>query len=304
MKKEMYIISSILIMMLSISFVSAGFFDFFKDIQLAPSQETNVSVIVGNTPPTIVSVNPIPAVNLLAGTTTNVIVIFTAEDVNGATDLNSATASASFSRAGETTRTSIPLTGCVAGAPSGNQITYTCTVTMQYYDDNGPWTVTVSVNDQASATATNNLNTVTINLLRDIIISPSLINFPATSPGATSVGSSVDTTITNLGNFNTPTDGSVDITAADLTGTVTPSELIPAINFRAADIADLATRCSTGGSALINAAAVGINGAVLPRGVGGSNTGTLTYCITTVPLGISSQGYTATIGTNPWTIGI
>lgn len=305
-KKEIYIILGVFIMILSISFVSAGFFDFFKrDSQLAPSQSTDVSVTVGNAAPTIVSVSAIPAVTLLAGTTKDVTFQFTAEDTNGAADLDDTTASASFSFGGEPTRSSVPVTGCVAGAPSGNQITYTCTITMQYFDDNGAWTVTVSVDDLSAVTATDSSTTVTINLLRDITISPAIITFPATTQSATNLLSSSDTTITNLGNFDTPSDGSIDVTATDLTGTVTPAEVIPAANIRAADITDVGTVCSTGGSALVDTIATGISGAVLPRGIGGSNTGDLTYCINLVPGGISSQGYTADLaGGNQWTIGI
>lgn len=299
---------SLLVIMLSISFVSAGFFDLFKkNPDLAPSQSTDVSVTVGNNAPTIVSVSAIPAVDLTAGTTKDVIFTFTAEDTNGAANLDSTTALAEFSFPAEPIRSSIPITGCVAGVPVGNQITYTCTVTMVYYDENGAWTVMVSVDDLSAVTASDSSTTIIINLLRDISISPATITFPATTQSATDVLSSSDTTITNLGNFDTIGDGSGDgyilVTGTDLTG---PSPgVIPAANIRSADAGDVGTVCTAGGSALIDTVATGISDAILPRGAGGSNTGDLTYCITLVPAAIISQDYTANVaGANQWTVGI
>ncbi|MEM3113369.1 MAG: hypothetical protein QXI33_03015, partial [Candidatus Pacearchaeota archaeon] len=79
----------IILIVLIILLLIIGYLVFFgplkKNIRLSPQ---DVSVIVGNVAPTIVSINPIPNVNLNAGTTTNVTVIFTAEDLNGASNLN------------------------------------------------------------------------------------------------------------------------------------------------------------------------------------------------------------------------
>jgi len=307
MKKGFYLLTIIAILLVSVTFVSAGFFDIFnKDARLAPSQDTDVAVTVGNVAPTITNVQAIPNVDLAAGTTTEVTVIFTAEDLNGASDLNSTTASASFSKAGETTRTSTPVTGCTPGIPTGNQITYTCTVTMQYYDENAnDWIITVSVDDLSSATASNSATTFQVNLLRDITITPTSITFATVIQGGTDEISAVDTTITNNGNFNAPTDGDVSITGEDLTGVTTPTETIPAANFNAQD-ATTGTVCSAG-TTLVASTATSIPTVTLNNGdgTGGNNQRDITYCLTLVPTGISSQDYTAnTGGGNAWTIGI
>ncbi len=262
--------------------------------------------LVGNAAPTIVSVTPIPNVDLLAGTTKSITFQFTAQDTNGASDLNDASASASFIKTGENTRVG----SCSFVSTAGNQKTYSCTVTMQYYDNDGTWTISVTIQDAAAATATDSSNTFVVNLLKDITISPASISFPSTSQGAANIISTSDTTITNKGNFDS-TNGNIQLTAKDLTGVTTPAEIIPATNFKSVGSSQAGTVCTTG-TTLSNAVAVNILSANLPRGnptdgnpLYTSNTETMRYCITLVPSAISSQDYTATfLKGNTWTIGL
>lgn len=256
--------------------------------------------VIGNQAPTIVSIDPMPNVDLSAGGTKDVIFQFTAEDLDGASDLDDTTATASFSFAAEPTRTD-PTCTFISG--TATQKTYECTIGMEYYDDNGDWTVTVSLDDLSAITASDSSTTVTINLLRDIIINPTSFSFVAGNPGDTDLISLSDTIITNLGNFETPTDGNLEIIAADLTGTITPAEIIPAINFRAVGSAEFGTVCTTG-NILSDGIGVGITSVVLARGAIG-NTEDIRYCLNLIPLGISAQDYDATVsGGNPWIISI
>ena len=297
MKKEAILI---ILLAFTMPLVSAGLFDWLKEkIQLAPgpSQPTDVRVQVGNAAPTIQSISVIPAVSLSPSpSTTPVVFTFTARDSNGASDLNDATASANFNKVGESTRTAT----CVFQSQSGKQRTYECTVVMQYYDDAGTWNVGVSIQDQASLSASSS-STFPVNLLKDISIFPATINFPAVEPEQGNVPSSVSTTITNNGNFETPLDGDIKITSFDLLGETTPLEIIPALNFRASGSSGSATVCTTG-TGLTDSTAISIT-ANLPRGSSGSNTEDLTYCITSIPADISTQFYSAT-GGRAWIIEI
>ena len=294
MKKEALLIILLLVMPL----VSANIFDWIKEkVQLAPSQPTDVRVQVGNTAPTIQSISAISAVSLNPSpSTTSVVFTFTARDSNGASDLNDATAAANFNKLGETTRTAT----CVFQSQSGKQRTYECTVNMQYYDDAGTWNVEVSIDDQAGLSASSS-STFTVNLLRDISISPAIIGFPTVAQDDINVISSSPTTITNGGNFEAPSDGDIEVTSFDLEGETTPSDIIPASNLKIAGSSGSGTVCTTGDS-LIDSSAVSIT-AILPRGPSGSNTESLTYCITLVPSAISTQFYSAT-GGRAWIIGI
>lgn len=295
MKKEAILI---ILLAFTMPLVSAGLFDWIKEkVQLAPSQPTDVRVQVGNAAPTIQSISAIPAVSLSPSPSiTSVTFTFTARDKNGASDLNDAAASANFNKLGETTRTAV----CSFLSQLGKEKTYQCIVDMQHYDDAGTWNVEVSINDQAGLTASST-STFSVNLLKDISISPVTISFPAVEPEQTEVISSISTTITNNGNFEVPLDGSIKITSFDLLGETIPTEIIPASNFRASGSSESAAVCTTG-TGLIDSAAISIT-ANLPRGPSGSNTESLTYCITSIPADVSTQFYSAT-GGSAWIIGI
>ncbi len=298
MKKEIILIIFLALVM---PLVSAGLFDWLKEkVQLAPAQPTDVRVQVRNIAPTIENINSIPAVNLNpAPSTTSVIFTFTARDRNSAADLNDATASANFSKIGEQTRTS-PCT--FQSQPNSREKIYQCTVNMQYYDDAGTWSIGVNVQDQGGLVAASSSSTFTVNLLRDITLSQATINFPSVAPEDVDIISTIPTTIANNGNFEVPVDGNIRITAFDLQGETTLSEIIPASNFRATGNSGIATVCSTG-TPLVDSIAVSIPSTILPRGPAGSNTEDITNCITLVPIGISNQFYSAT-GGRAWIIGI
>ncbi|MEK6854909.1 MAG: hypothetical protein AABX73_01675, partial [Nanoarchaeota archaeon] len=230
--------------------------------------------------------------------TTDVIFTFIAKDRNKADDLVDSTASASFTSLGEPTRTG----ACSFLSQSGSQQkTYQCTVTMSHYDKAGLWTVSVSVQD-SSGTQASLSSTLTLNLLRDISINPTTLNFPTVVQGDIDILSSANTQITNNGNFVVPTNGNLEIVASNLVGETNNLENIPASNIKASGLSGAANVCSTG-STLSHGLAVPITNANLQRGTSGSNIEDITYCLTLVPTSISTQFYSAT-GGNAWTIRI
>ncbi|MEK6844397.1 MAG: hypothetical protein AABX83_03125 [Nanoarchaeota archaeon] len=297
-------VAFLVILFILLPFVNASFFDrinewFEKNVQLAPQQPTDVRLQVGNVVPIIDTVPSISAVNLNpAPSTAGVTFTFVARDRNGAADLVDSTASASFTKAGEQTRTA----PCSMQSQAGQRKTYSCTINMQYYDASGVWNAEVSVQDQSSNIASDNTATFTVNLLRDISITPAIIGFPTVAQGDGNITSTSPTIITNNGNFVAPANGDIQITAVNLQGETTPAEIIPAANFKATGPAGAATVCTTGIS-LVHGTATAISSASLPRGPSGSNAADITYCITSVPEGISTQFYSAT-GGSAWIVGI
>ena len=283
-KSGKWIVISIIILALII----AGYFVFFGPKPLlAP---TDVKISVGNANPTITNLVPPAPVGLNAGTFTDVTTIhFTARDSNGASDLNDATAKATFTKSGETNRVG----SCTANPPVGKTKTYDCTVRMEYYDKYGTWNVAVYVEDSKAASATDS-STFDVNLLQALDVAAT-IDLGTVNPGATDTISSA-ITITNLGNAEPPTYP-VIITANDLIGVTTPSESIPikiggiTNNFLASTNAG--TACSD--ITLTDATAVPLTGVALPRGATG-NTQSLYFCIKSIPE-ISVQDYSAT-----WTL--
>jgi hypothetical protein len=283
------------VVLIIILIVAVAYFYLKDSVLLGPSGSTEVSVTVGNSPPVIISTITIPNVNLNpAPSSTDVVFTFSARDPNGLGDLVDSSAFAQFTKAGEATRSNT----CVLQFVGAGYKTYRCTVQMQYYDASGSWNVAVSISDVSGATASSS-STFTVNLLRDISLSPATINFPAVSPGQSNVLASDQTTITNNGNFVAP-PGSILATSYDLSGETNPLEKIPAANFMAAGSL-LATDVCTGGIALTSGTATGLTNAQLARGASG-NTESLRYCLTLVP-DVSSQVYSAS-GGNSWVIAI
>ena len=259
------------------------------DNAITKSYDSNGAVwdgICPNNLPTIVSVSVIPPVSLLAGTTTDVTFQFTAEDSDGADDFDDTTATASFSKIGETTRSD---SLCSVVGSLVKQRTYECTITVEYYDGPGSWTITVSVSDSQGANAQDNSNSITVNLLEDITLSGTPINFGIISPGTQTNAPPI--TITNNGNY----DGTLKITAYDLSG---PQQL-PAASFYGAE-SNVAEICGVNGNQLQDSTLIEITTTNLPRGPVGSNSEDIIICLD-APGVLASGSYTAT-GADMWTI--
>ena len=301
MKKEVVVLSVILLTLV-LPYASASIFDWFKNARASPSQQTDVSVTVGNSVPTIVSVSQVTRglsvgqVNLVESAVANVLFNFTVQDNNGAGDINDATAKARFRNASEPIRDS---TGCVPVLIVGNQKTYQCTVPMQYYDKHSSWGVNVSVKDSSGSYATNLTRSFTVNALQGFSMDVSAVSFSGLVPGAVNSLANVNTTLNNTGNYVIPADGPLRIISVNLTGLTDASQYIPADNFRVVGSAGASTVC-TAGTVLDDAATAGVSIANfnLGRGVTG-NTDKLVYCLTSVPL-VSSQTYTT--GAQGWVI--
>ena len=249
---------------------------------------------MGNANPTITNLQAIPNVNLNpAPSTTNVIVTFTARDANGASDLVDSSAAVQFTNPGEPTQSGT----CSFLSTAGKEKTYQCTVAMNYFDKSGSWTAGVSVADTVGAIATSS-TTFTVNLLRDISITPVMINFPSVAPGDSNILSTENTIITNNGNFEAP-PGSISATAYNLIGETNALENIPVANFKISGSSQ-PNVCGLG-EALTHSVPITLTTSALPRGQTG-NTETIKYCLISVPE-ISSQFYSAT-GGNSWVISI
>lgn len=292
MKKRVAVLIALLMIITILPYVNAGFFDIFKRITGRPiTEQTNVSVSVGNVAPVIFNVQ-ITSIDLNEGTTKDVIFNFSARDDNGISDLNDASAFAAFNKSTEPVRSGT----CILVETTSSNKTYQCTITMQFFDMTGGWTVNASIRDNGGNYNENVSTSVDVNLLRAISITPTSIGFPAVAPGGTNIISSQNTSVTNNGNY----EGTLDITSYNLTGETISSEQIPAENFRSAGLSGVSTVCSTG-TLLADQIAATITSSGLPRGSSAQEN--VTYCLTLVPSGISTQTYsTIGAGSQPWLI--
>ena len=298
-----YLAMFLLIVLLTISFISAGFFDTLKKTITgkASSQLTNMSITVSGVNPAVIElVSYISDTLPTEGTNRSVVFYVTMYDANGVSDLNDSSVRANFSKAGEVTRNSSACT--LVADIDANRANYSCNVNIQYWDEIGAWNVTVEGNDLGNkTTAINGSRSFNISQLKALVISPASLTWPAISPNATNQTSDNDpTTINNTGNFN----GTIDVNAINLLGESDESYSLPARNFTVG-LTSGGGNPECGGTAMVNATSTTVTSSV-------SNTGNLSlgsgvgqeqfyYCLIHVPANLSSQIYSTTTG-GGWTI--
>jgi len=300
-KRGINLLILFLIVILSYSIVSAtGFSDLWGKITgKATSDTTSLNITVGNSAPTIPSVQAISAKNPTDGTTKSITFAFTATDTDGVSNLDDATPAAYFSKAGETTRYN---SSCILIEDlDANSANYSCTVNMWYFDGNGEWDITVNVSDINGATGENSSTTFTYNLLTAMAMAPTALTWPSIGLSDTDTGSDNDPiTINNTGNDDSLT---INITAYDLQGETTSTEYIYAHNFTTGVSSE---GCS--GTAMANATSTEVGSAALNKGNYSGNDGStgqeqLYFCLKGLPQDISSQSYSSS-GMDPWAVEI
>jgi len=304
MKRGKLLIIVSIILILSFSLISAGFFsDFWGKITgKATSDTTAVNITIGNSAPTIPIVDPITATDPAIGSSKSITFYFNATDSDGYGNIDTATAKAYFQRAGETTRSN---TSCISTftPSSGNSINFTCTIDMWYFDENGAWTINVSIQDINNAYGENSSTTFTYNPLTAMTMSPTLLGWPSVGLSDTDTGSNEDPiTVNNSGN---DINLNVNVTAYNLRGETTTSQYIYTNNFT---IEDTSEGCS--GTAMSNATSINVTSAILQRGNNTLNYNNATsgqeqifFCLKGVPQDISAQSYSSS-AYGSWTIAI
>ncbi|MCP6727622.1 MAG: sigma-70 region 4 domain-containing protein, partial [Patescibacteria group bacterium] len=254
---------------------------------------TDISINVtsaANDPPTIGFVEVITAKNPTDDTITSITFNFTATDTNGFADINVSTAAGYFNRTGEATRSN---TSCVNLSQSGDDVNFSCTIDMWYFDQNGPWTINVTIRDNSDASGENSSTTFTYNTLNGMKMSPKSLTWQEILIGQTNIGSNNDPIqINNTGNTE-PKD--INVTAYNLRGETIDTEYIFAANFT---IENASQGCS--GTQMQNATSLNITSAILQRGNHSLNYNNATsgqeqiyFCLTEVPAGISPQPYSS-----------
>jgi len=299
-KKDVGIlIISILIVSL-LPLMSAGFFDniYSKITGRATSDTTAVNITIGNSAPTITWVQSIAAQNPTDDTTTSITFNFTVTDTDGSPNINTTSGKAYFQTGGETTRSN---TSCVSQTPSGNDMNFTCTIDMWYFDLNTDWTINVTAKDINDAYAENSSTTFTYNVLPAMKMAPTSLGWPSVGLSDTDTGSNNDPiTINNTGNDASLT---IDVTPYDLEGEDTTNEYIFAENFT---VGVASEGCS--GTTMVNETATTVGSAILNRGNHSVNDGStgqeeIFFCLKGVPQDISSQSYSST-AFGSWTVEI
>ena len=296
-KKLVYFtITLLIISLMAVSVVSAGFFDWFKPTGKAAAQLTNVTVgVTGINPAQIIYVSPISAVNPLEAGSKAVTFSVRMKDIDGVNDLNDTSVSANFSKTDEATRFSSACTW--VNDIDTTTANYSCSIDMWYWDGaSTSWGVGVKGKDLGNLTEVYNTTTIFgYNELKAMVISPPALTWAALNSGDANKESTNDpTVVNNTGNYNS----TIALTAINLLGAITPADMIAAADFKT----DVSSPCS--GITLVNASAATITNSVANRGnlSAGSGAGQeeLYYCIPLVP-NVPSQTYSTAAG-GSWTV--
>ena len=291
-KREGYLIFAI-ILLLSMTVISAGIFDFFKTGK-ASSAPQNVSVSVVGANAVIITVPPASGTPNEFGSRT-IIFDVNVTDPDGVSDINTTSVRYEITKVAQTTKTgNCPYQNIVNSTTSN----FTCTTVLWYYEADGAWNIRVEGKDIGNTTLMNGTNTLTYGSLNAFLMSPSSISWPGvTTGGANQQANNDPTIINNTGNYVS----TISIIGINLIGEAIQSEMIPANNFTAGP--------STGGAEcsatpLVNGSSVVIAGSSSNPGNisagGGAGQANIYYCIPSVPL-VSSQIYSTNQG-GSWTV--
>ncbi len=253
-----------------------------------PNLQVNVTTPANN-PPTIAFVSVIPDQTPNENGINSTTFTFNATDLDGASDINVSTAQARFNRTGETTRVN---SSCVNLSSGGDNVNFSCTIDMWYYDGNGDWTINVTIKDNSGASGENSSTTFQYNLLPAMAMSPISLGWPEINLSDTNTSSDDIITINNTGN---KVDLSINITGLDLQGEGNPTQYIYAANISVENKSD-----GCGGTAMLNATSLNVTSAILQRGNNSLNYLNATsgqeqlfFCVTAVNSDLSAQSYSS-----------
>ncbi len=319
----------IVILMISILGVNAGFFD--KITGKALEEDVDVSITIGNDPPVIVEVNPPTVLDLSEDGFTNIGFNFIVYDPNGVNDLDDSSVVGNYYCSDNTPNNYDTRRVGICRVESGDEELdgtswdyagefvrrYSCDVDMYYYDDAFPkdsWVIEIEIKDSGNNLVTNNEIKFAPNEMNGLKVDSSLVSWTPLSPGSIGVAAESPIKIYNTGNAYF--DGSSDayrlkITGSNLYGVTDNTQYIPAINFKINN--NVFTDCATEGIGLQNLVQVIMpvinlkNGDNLQSGHAESE---VYFCLTQLDSGLSSQEYSTTVigtgetGEAPWKIGM
>jgi hypothetical protein len=304
-KRNIAILSVLLLVVLLFPLASAGIFDFLKSSGKAiDTFDVNISVTSGV--PWIYDVFGYSVVNLNLGPgNTHFLINFSVNDSDGADNFNNATAALNLSLGSEVTRYN---SSCWVYEYSGNHANISCNITMWWYDGDGNWEIGFNITDLNGNTGTNTTQLITVNTLDGFEMYPPDLTFTSLTPGTYNQTPANYLIMNNTGNI-AYTSGLVDINASDLRGEDTPGYALWAGNFSASPYTGGAIECngsSVSATELSNFTYASITNVVLNDGnytinAGGTGQENMYLCLREVGSELSEQFY-STDNLGAWTV--
>jgi len=217
---------------------------------------------------------------------------FNVTDHDGVGDIVGSSAQAHFNFTGETTRSNSSCIG-INNYTTLNISEFECTITMQFYDTPGNWTINASIRDSTGLYTENQSVTWKYNQLHAMDLNENTINWSSIGIGSTNTAADNNPIrVINTGNAENLT---INVTSYNLVGITDDTHTIFADNFSVGIAAD---GCSA--TAMSNATTLQVSSAEVDRGEEAAGREDLYFCLEGVPQTIISQNYSSPYG--GWTM--
>jgi predicted DNA-binding protein (UPF0251 family) len=268
------------------------------------TDERTVEITSGESAPEIYAVyNQTLAVDINENTFTDVIINFSVYDENGFSNLNDSSSAVNLSFPGEDLRQNI---SCYPYEQSGNYANYTCNVTMWWWDINDTWAINAYIEDNEGYSSINTSSVQEVGSTESFVISPSLLNWQALSPGAFNSTSVNDPMILN--NTGNVPILNITVNSTNLKGEQDNSKALWAGNFTIGTSTGGFPPAECGGAGMVHGEFTQIESAILPRGNYTINDGTgqeeLYFCLTIVGSDLTETQAYSTAEEGTWTVRI
>jgi len=303
MKRGIYILCFSLILILTLSMVSAGAFSNLWGKITGKAQTANVGLnisVTGGSAPIIIGIYNQTMTDFSSGLNEGpaksyISIIFGVNDADGIGNVNNATPKINFSISGEPVRQN---TSCiwVSGQSTATSANYTCNITMWWFDAPGTWDISAYIADFSSNIGYNHTaKTFSIGPVMGFIANQTTVNWSAITPGASNQEAGNIIGLNNTGN----TQKSIWVNASDLRGDSNPTYALGANNFSAKN----AGGCE--GTLMQNRTDVNVTSIQIPRGNYTWNNATgqvnVYFCLETSNSNLIAQSY-STQNTGAWII--
>ncbi len=303
------IIIGVFIVFLTTTLVSSSLWDEIKATITGKvtSQNFNLNISVGNTPPNIsalyIGTSFDPTEQGPTGNITSVTFYFTANDTDGYQNINTTSAKANFTYYNSSSTFVRTNSSCLSlGNLDTKTVNFSCTIALWYFDPSSTvWGVTAYVEDNSGAKGQNVTKNFTYTSLKAFKIHPGAFTFPSINPGASNTTSNNDPLVlNNTGNYHfDTTTQNLSINATNLLGETNNAYKLYAQNFTVGNTTGGSPpiECGTPNNSFFmnNSIAKNITSSVLPYGNLSAGSGTaesnLYVCLTFAGNDLTSQAY-------------
>ncbi len=315
LKKKIYSLLFISLILVAIPFSSAGFLSDLKaKITGEATSTVTVNVTVGV--PEIRNVyndtgqltTTIPGGLSSGPLNTSIIINFSVYLGTGVANMDNSTATINFSKAGEALRQNNTCHQFEVGTNTAN---YTCNVTMSWYDGVGTWAIQAFILDTTGNKGIN--NSANFSVGETVGFEMGSLSWGSVSPGNTNQTASAALRLNNTGNKNMSAN-TTQINVTNLRGETTTTVAIWSGNISVSWDATANEACDTSGgdgiaaNNMTNTTFINVTTANLTKGNYFANDGStgqedFYFCIKTVGAELTSQSY-STSAYGPWQVRI